>query len=248
MMEFSGTTLPMSSSELAPPSYSSVVGMADENKVVVEEEEEEEEEGKKKAIRRENYLIAVAFILTIVGIWYSAFIFGTDRPSAKERLNPQENERVQPYWGDLWRKDYCHAYGTREYSSQLWNIAPGQDRVGACKVTPITIHGRVLAAPTSCEDKGQDGVIGHWIVDFGETGCQPYWDKLYDKGCVAEGSGLHRMEARLRNIRSGEDWQLMCDTAPNIVHGISFKNPISCENRGAFFGVVGIWEYPDNEC
>ena len=39
------------------------------------------------------------------------------------------------------------------------------------------------------------------------------------------------MEARLENIQSGENWETMCNTTPNVVHGIKFKNPTSCENR-----------------
>jgi len=164
------------------------------------------------------------------------------------RWEEERWERMQLYWGDLWRNDHCHAYATREYSSRLWNIAPGQDGLVACRRTPITINRRLISQPTRCEDRGRDGIIGHWLVDFGETACQPYWDYLHDKGCIAERSGLHRMEARLQNIQSGEDWQLMCRTAPNVVHGIRFQSPTSCENRGFWHGMVGIWDYPDNEC
>lgn len=71
-----------------------------------------------------------------------------DRRWEKERW-----ERMQLYWGDLWRNDHCHAYATREYTSQLWNIAPGQDGLAACRHSPITINGRLISNPTSCEDR-----------------------------------------------------------------------------------------------
>lgn len=71
------------------------------------------------------------------------------------------------------------------------------------------------------------------------------------QGCAATGSRMHvrrpcfprivppltsrlhlqRAEARLENIQSGDDWQAMCNTTPNIVHGFEFDHPTSCENR-----------------
>ncbi|KAI0700717.1 hypothetical protein BC835DRAFT_1326024 [Cytidiella melzeri] len=170
------------------------------------------------------------------------------RHNAEDRRWEQERwERMQLYWGNLWRNNHCHAYATREYTARLWNIAPGADGVVACQRTSTMINGRTIM-PSSCEDRGRDGIHGHWLVDFGETACQPYWDTLSDKGCVPGGSGLHRVEARLENIQSGDNWQAMCDTTPNVVSGIKFNRPTSCENRGFWYGMVGIWEYRDAGC
>ncbi|KAI0747306.1 hypothetical protein BC629DRAFT_1599492 [Irpex lacteus] len=158
-----------------------------------------------------------------------------------QRWEKERWERMRLYWGPLWRNDHCHAYATREYTARLWNIAPGADGLAACKQMSMTINRRSIF-PSECEDRSRDGIHGRWLVDYDETACRPYWNTLQDKGCVGEGAGLHRFEARLENIQSGDDWQRMCDTAPNIVNGIKFDSPTSCENRGWWSGMVGIWD------
>ncbi|KAI0337363.1 hypothetical protein BDW22DRAFT_1340032, partial [Trametopsis cervina] len=156
-------------------------------------------------------------------------------------------DRMQLYWGDLWRNDHCHSYATREYSARLWNIAPGANGLEACRVTSNRINARDFATPTYCEDRGRDGIHGHWLVDFDEGACHPYWDPLNDKGCVSARSRLRQMEARLENIASGDDWQTMCETTPNVINGVHIT-PTRCENRGFWYGMVGVWEYPDFRC
>ncbi|KAI0089078.1 hypothetical protein BDY19DRAFT_123587 [Irpex rosettiformis] len=147
-----------------------------------------------------------------------------------QRWEKERWERMRLYWGPLWRNDHCHSYGTREYTARLWNIAPGADGIAACEQMPMTINRRSIF-PSECEDRGRDGIHGRWLVDFGEVACQPHWSTLNNMGCVGDGAGLHRFEARLENIQSGDDWQTMCDTTPNVVNGITFKSPTSCENR-----------------
>ncbi|KAJ3518807.1 hypothetical protein NM688_g9388 [Phlebia brevispora] len=73
---------------------------------------------------------------------------------------------------------------------------------------------------------------------------------MYDKGCISGGStyGMHRVESRLWNLRRGDDWQWMCGTTPATINGIEFTNPTRCENRGIFYGMVGMFEYPDPAC
>lgn len=76
------------------------------------------------------------------------------RHDEEDRRWEQERwERMRLYWGDLWRNPRCHSYAKREYSARLWNIAPGADGIQACQRTLITINGRALPSPTSCEDR-----------------------------------------------------------------------------------------------
>lgn len=68
--------------------------------------------------------------------------------------------------------------------------------------TPIVIHGRTIETPTRCENRvsqllspsefepltyrvsavhqGKNGMYGHWIVDFDEYECMPYWGAMKD--------------------------------------------------------------------
>jgi len=153
------------------------------------------------------------------------------------------------YWGEIEGAPHCASFGVREYTARLWNIPVGRDWMSACYNQPIQIHNVTIAKPSSCEDKGLfGGVVGHWLVNFAEVLCSPYWGKLYDKGCTAPGSGIHRFEARLWDIHHGEDQFNMCNTSPIDILGAHIDRPSHCEYRGIFFGMVGMWELEDRNC
>jgi hypothetical protein len=69
-----------------------------------------------------------------------------------QRWEKEKWERMQLYWGDLWRNGKCHSYGTREYTARLWNIAPGANGIEACMQKTIKINNQVVL-PTECEDR-----------------------------------------------------------------------------------------------
>ncbi|KAF9478171.1 hypothetical protein BDN70DRAFT_933627 [Pholiota conissans] len=142
----------------------------------------------------------------------------------------------------------CQGFGTREYTARLWNIPFYANWTKTCENTEATIHGVVVSRPSFCDNKWPfGGVIGHWIVDFGEEDCLARWGKIVDKGCLKPNSNLRRFEARLLNIKKPEDWATICGTAPIKIRGISIPKPTVCENRG-FWGVYGVWDFEDKGC
>ncbi|KAI0346840.1 hypothetical protein BDW22DRAFT_1321910 [Trametopsis cervina] len=169
-----------------------------------------------------------------------------DHEEENRRWEKERWERMRLYWGDLRRGEHCHSYAIREYTSRLWNIDPTVDPIEACMRTSVTINGKIFSSPIACEDRGRDGIHGRWLVDVGESACEPNWGTLDDKGCVPEGSGFHRLESRLWNIADGDTWMTMCTTTPNNIHGVR-KVPTSCEEHVSW-SIWGVWEYVDPNC
>ncbi|KAH9948358.1 hypothetical protein B0H21DRAFT_707787 [Amylocystis lapponica] len=172
------------------------------------------------------------------------------RLEEERQCHAQERERLQLYWGPLDRGHHCAAYGTRAYRARLWGIPLFHDWIETCEHMPLMINGGVIDKPMKCEDAVGyvRWAIGYWLVDFGEPDCLPYWGRFYDKGCVGAGTGLHRWEARLWNLHGEDNWMTMCSTAPATIRNMHFDGPKYCENRGFFFGMVGMWEYEDDSC
>jgi len=135
----------------------------------------------------------------------------------------------------------CVAFGKREYVARL-DFEPRE----ACAELPVDINGRAVQVPRICEERGwDDDVVAHWYVDR-EQGCMPRWGRVYDKGCVAP--GLHRWEARLWGLHNGEDWHAMCMSTPGDIGGRWYDKPTYCQNRGIFFGMVGMFHGVDLNC
>jgi hypothetical protein len=83
----------------------------------------------------------------------------------------------EPAPGAFWSKpeiaEKCHSYGKREYTARIWNVPGGWSWENACKTLPNEFHGITFISPDSCENRGDRGMWGHWIVGFGEIECQP---------------------------------------------------------------------------
>ncbi|CCM04876.1 uncharacterized protein FIBRA_07069 [Fibroporia radiculosa] len=137
------------------------------------------------------------------------------------------------------RKKQCVAFGTREYVAQL-----GFNPMTTCKEMPLNIEDQVMD-PLLCQVRGKKEVEGHWHVD-GEPGCMPYWGSVDDKGCVAP--GIHSWEARLWDLSQGDNWLAICSTAPADIAGRHFDSPTSCQDRGFFNGIVGVFHSADPSC
>lgn len=60
----------------------------------------------------------------------------------------------QPYWDEIKPKEHCTAFGTREYTAKLKNLAWSQNTKWkqVCENTWVTIHG-VNVKPAKCERK-----------------------------------------------------------------------------------------------
>ncbi|KAJ7453201.1 hypothetical protein FB451DRAFT_1281997 [Mycena latifolia] len=149
-------------------------------------------------------------------------------------------------WDGLSAEERCVGYGARRYSARLANVPREYDPMQACTETSIEIHGRKLASPSQCEDRGCSGVFGHW-TGYSEPTCKTHFDKFNDKGCTSPGSGRRRIESRLENLKSGDDWRDMCSTTPADFRHLHFDGPQMCEHWG-ISGVWGFWEIEDGEC
>ncbi|KAF8969502.1 hypothetical protein BDZ97DRAFT_145 [Flammula alnicola] len=171
------------------------------------------------------------------------------RESKPDKISPHDNHKARGlYWDEPQPSSRCLAFGTREYTARLWNVPFYAKWVEACEHTEVMIHGIIVPKPSSCESKWPfGGVIGHWIINFGEDDCLARWGKVTDKGCVEPGSKLRRFQSRLWGIKKGEDWMTLCKTAPASIHGISTLKPTTCEDQG-LWGVYGVWDLEDGSC
>ncbi|PIL37311.1 hypothetical protein GSI_01004 [Ganoderma sinense ZZ0214-1] len=150
-----------------------------------------------------------------------------------------EWQRRGAYWSEPWPgSSQCHGYGTRPYSANLLNLPEGVDYREACKDMPIKINGRWMDSPNKCE-QDKHNTWGTWYVNFGESQCVTYWDPFLDKGCSPDQTGMRKYEAPLRNLRRGDDWDLMCSTTPATIRGVHFDSPKTCEIDGHGGRTVG---------
>lgn len=136
------------------------------------------------------------------------------------------------YWDVPQGSEHCLAYGTREYSAKLQKTPFFTNWRDACQNTQAMIHNTLFESPTRCEKKWLFGAVtGYWVVNVGEPDCLPYWGSFVDMGCAAKGSGLRRLKSRLWGIKKGEDWMILCSTAPATIHGRYIKFPQSCDDQ-----------------
>jgi len=157
-----------------------------------------------------------------------------------------DGEQCKAYWGEVHRVDKCASHGTREYWAQLYDIPTGRNWLKTCETTPVKFRNQEIEAPSRCEQTAFGGVRGYWRMD-GELDCTPFWDRFRDKGCTGAGSGFHRWEARLWNIKRGDDWMTMCSTTPATIRGINFNHPTYCVDNG-IAGMIGMWDTEDALC
>ncbi|KAI0355350.1 hypothetical protein OH77DRAFT_319140 [Trametes cingulata] len=182
--------------------------------------------------------------------------FDREREVWRERREEEERHRLEVvrrsqgvWWTEPHGELHCHSYGTRTYSAYLKDIPGDLNWREVCdNMPPVSIHGREISKPHKCERNDNGEVVGVWYVDFDEPNCRPYWETVYDKGCTPGMSGFQRFEARLDGIGKGDDWDMMCATTPATIRGVHFDRPSTCENRGTWSGMVGIWDYPNTHC
>ncbi|KAI9000850.1 hypothetical protein BD414DRAFT_472918 [Trametes punicea] len=182
--------------------------------------------------------------------------FAREREEWQRQREEEERHRLEVkrrsqgvHWTEPSADAHCHSYGTRTYTAYLRDIPGDLNWLEVCdNMPPVVIHGRELSKPDKCERNGGGDVVGVWYVDFDEPNCRPYWERLYDKGCSAGQTGVRRFEARLDGIGKGDNWEMMCATTPATINGFYFAHPSSCENRGVWSGMVGIWDYPNRRC
>ncbi|KAF9004236.1 hypothetical protein BDQ17DRAFT_1354825 [Cyathus striatus] len=163
-----------------------------------------------------------------------------------------ERQKVGMFWDQL-SVGKCESYDSRRYSSTLQHIPKtyAGDRITACMETAARVHGREVK-PSWCDNLGEEGVRGYWVVDFDEPGCRPRWNRYKDNGCTASGSGLREIEQHLEHFSLNEayDWRDVCIKAPADFHGRHFDGPDHCENWGSFDRpeVFGYWRIDDETC
>jgi len=161
----------------------------------------------------------------------------------------EERQRLGLHWDLPIADSHCTAYNTREYSARLLNTVPFEyNWLRPCEDMPIVLNGRSIKTARCYINPDVPGeVYGHWLVDFNEPSCSPYWDQVKDKGCTADGSGWRRVEAHLENIHGGEDGEKLCASVPFDIYGRHFDHPDSCANWGDN-GIFGMWEIDDPNC
>ncbi|KAJ6563585.1 hypothetical protein DFH09DRAFT_1035185 [Mycena vulgaris] len=169
------------------------------------------------------------------------------REEASRKRDEADRVRAAFYWDGLRMEQRCLRHGARQYSARIYNVPRGYDPLQACTETSVEIHGLKIPTPTQCEDRGCGGVFGHWTVDYSEPTCKTHFENFKDKGCNSSGSGRRRIESRLENLQSGDDWRDMCSTTPADFRHLHFESPEMCEHRG-IYGVWGIWMIEDQEC
>ncbi|KAJ7147879.1 hypothetical protein C8R43DRAFT_1009804 [Mycena crocata] len=167
----------------------------------------------------------------------------------EEKRKQEERDRIRAgfSWDEFRPDERCLRHGARQYSARISNVPREYDPVQACMETAVEIHGVEVPSPTHCEDRGCNGVVGHWTVDFSEPACTTHFDWFKDKGCSSEGSGHRRIESPLQNLQGGDAWRDMCSTTPADFRQLHFDSPDMCENWGVH-GVWGIWLIEDRGC
>ncbi|KAK0470971.1 hypothetical protein IW261DRAFT_913914 [Armillaria novae-zelandiae] len=117
------------------------------------------------------------------------------------------------------------------------------------------INGFSIEKPEYCTDDVDNSaptnlrILGHWTVDLNEPSCKTLWENFQDKGCVTNGSKTRRVEAHMGNHQPPWDnWREMCSTTPADYDGHHFDQPSSCDHRGIFSGVWGVWLVKDESC
>ncbi|KAI0832778.1 hypothetical protein BC628DRAFT_1348247 [Trametes gibbosa] len=153
------------------------------------------------------------------------------------------------YWTEPHGDPHCHSYGTRVYSAYLKDIPEYLNFREVCdSMPPVRIHNRDISKPTKCERNNNGEVVGVWYVDFDEPNCRPYWASMSNEGCTPGKTGFQKFTARLDGIGSGDHWETMCASTPAVIQGLHFDHPSSCENKGLWSGMVGMWEIPNLKC
>ncbi|KAH9943285.1 uncharacterized protein BXZ73DRAFT_97335 [Epithele typhae] len=168
-----------------------------------------------------------------------------ERKQEEQHRQDVERQRLGVYWSQVRRYEQCTAFGTRTYEAELLDIPGHLDWREVCEDMPIEFHGRRVNRPPHCERNKDGRVWAMWKIDFDEPECTLYWAPLLDLGCTDSDTGTRRYEARLMNLRHGDDWDAMCKTAPAIIHGFQFDHPTVCEDKD---GRTGVWQVPDLRC
>ncbi|KAJ7510605.1 hypothetical protein B0H11DRAFT_1030079 [Mycena galericulata] len=169
--------------------------------------------------------------------------------AAEKRRKEDELARVRAgfRWEDLTPDQRCLWHNARGYTARLANVPRSYDPVQACMETAIEIPGvKIEGRPLKCEDRGCFGVFGYWIAESGESICATYFKNFDDKGCTSPGSRRRRIQSRLENLQSGDDWREMCSTTPATVRHQHFPKPDMCDI--GIFGVWGVWAIKDEKC
>ncbi|KAG6864156.1 hypothetical protein C0991_011988 [Blastosporella zonata] len=174
-----------------------------------------------------------------------------DEWNAKLAHEEAERQRAGLYWGEFIGDDHCVSSGRKAYRARLMNLTPALPAIISCHSTIATINGVTYDRPLYCENKGMEGVIGHWITE-NEAICSTYWEFVRRKDCSAPGSGKRRYEAKFGSVHNGEDPETLCLGTPITIYGQLFERPLACPNRGSksWEGSEywGVWDVPVGDC
>ena len=88
------------------------------------------------------------------------------------------------FWEDVSPAVNCRGYGKREYLGIIRDIPKGWTAIDACMNMPVEIEGVTIRRPDWCTH-----TLGHWIVDWDQPDCKPWYKEFHD--AVSPVSSLH---------------------------------------------------------
>jgi hypothetical protein len=75
-----------------------------------------------------------------------------ERDEASKR-DAEKRAEMHLWWDSPQYAPHCAAWGTREYTAKLHNVADGYDPIRACEHTPVVVHENVVNKPDWCESR-----------------------------------------------------------------------------------------------
>lgn len=153
------------------------------------------------------------------------------------------------FWEDISPAWDCLAYGKREYLGALRNVPKGWSAIDACMNMPAEVKGVTFRRPDRCGYiRGSLHVHGHWVVDWDQPDCKPWFRDFQEMGCTGYRTGQRRIEAEVVGINKRQrDWSLLCNSTPLIWNLIKYTSPTHCERR-AWGRKVAVWNVRDETC
>ncbi|KAF9071476.1 hypothetical protein BDP27DRAFT_519571 [Rhodocollybia butyracea] len=133
------------------------------------------------------------------------------------------------YWKNILPEETCDAVGARAYTATLASVLNDWDKIEACKMTEVIVHGLTVRKPPICSMSTLDGktiVQGRWTVDFNESDCFPLWSSINPETCSSY--GMRSYHANLGYVPPGLDALASCRDTPVIIHNQSVL-PYQCE-------------------
>ncbi|KAJ3480122.1 hypothetical protein NLI96_g8576 [Meripilus lineatus] len=209
----------------AVPQYYRDTGSSSETSPLLTPQPSRSHKSSSRFLLLTNFLLLLA---TAASVFYAANLkLQLDSLSFRDRQNWRRSLGIA--WDGPYAQDTCASYGTRPYNAKIVNVPLDVDPIIACADMPLEIHNKTIDRPRWCQRLDNGEVHGHWLVDFDEPLCHPYWSSPEDKGCTGYRTGFRRYSAHLWGWYMGKQ-STMCATTPIIIDGYYKSAPDHCED------------------